>query len=251
MIKEIEKTARLAGKLIIESAERGFTEKGKGNFVTKCDLAVQNFIMERLSALLPDAAFMGEENGYDSVTGGKLFIVDPIDGTTNFIHGCNHSCVSIAYAENGEPIIGVVYDPYRDEMFSAVRGSGAFLNGKKIQVTKSGLENSLVLFGSSPYYPELSQKTFDTLKAIFPFIADVRRTGSAALDICYIAAGRCDLFFEHILSPWDFAAGAVILTEAGGVIKAEKGRSISISHTSAIAAGNDKIYAEFADMTNF
>ena len=253
MIAEIKNIARNAGQKMLNAGEKAITTKsGKGNFVTQYDSIIQNFINEELENLLPYASFMGEEDGKDIYNMSEyVFVVDPIDGTTNFIRDFRHSCVSIGLLKNGKPYIGVIYNPYLDEMFYAKLGGGAFLNGRSIHVSSGGLKNSLVSFGTSPYYPEIKDKTFETAEKIFEFAADIRRCGSAALDICYVASGRTDLYFEYLLSPWDFAASSVILTEAGGIIKTSGYKDPDYSKKNAILASNPCAYNEFKKLIDF
>lgn len=255
MLSQIMKTALSAGNKIIEAGNKSMeieNKSGKGNFVTQFDVEVQNFIKSELKNKFPEAAFMGEEDGDNVYIDSELiFIVDPIDGTTNFIRDFKHSCVSIALLKNSKPYIGVVYDPYLDEMFTAELGGGAFLNGKKIHVSDSGLDNALVSFGTAPYYSEVKEKTFDTAMKVFELAADLRRCGSAALDICYVAAGRTDLYFEYLISPWDFAASSLILSEAGGIIQTNGFRDIDYRKSSAVVAANPKALKDFKELIDF
>ena len=187
------------------------------NLVTSYDLKVQKTAVELLSKEFPGAAFFCEENGEQGNLGAEcVFIIDPIDGTANFANHMNMSCISIGCFMNGTPEIGVVYDPYADELYSAARGMGAYLNGRPIHVTDAPLEHTLVMFGTAPYNLDKADRTFEKLKFIFPKCMDVRRRGSAEIDFCTVACGRAGLFFEEVLSLWDFAAGMVILQEAGG-----------------------------------
>ena len=204
------------------SGESGdITQKaGDANFVTAYDVRVQETLISGLKEIYPDAAFFAEEqNNTDDVFGAEhCFVIDPIDGTTNFIHDMKCSAVSVAMLCRGRTVFGAVYDPYLDELFSAVEGGGAFVNGRAIHVAARPMEQSLVCFGTSPYEKaKYGDATFRQVKEIFMRCADIRRSGSAALDVCYVASGRTDIYFENVLSPWDFAAGSLILTEAGGV----------------------------------
>ena len=146
------------------------------------------------------------------------------------------SAISVALLKGKEAVAGVVYNPYLDEMFYAIKGQGAFLNGKKISVSNQPLDKALVLFGSSPYNKELFPKTMEILTDYFHKALDIRRCGSAALDLCYVACGRAELYFELIVSPWDFAAGKLILTEAGGVATDFNGDELSFDAPSSVLA---------------
>ncbi len=255
MTEEIKQIAREAGKMMLEAGEKTrliTCKSGKGNFVTQFDVEIQNYVKNKLSRLIPQAEFMGEEAGADVYSDNEfVFIVDPIDGTTNFIRDYRHSCVSIGLLKDGKPYIGVVYNPYLNEMFEAKQGCGSYLNGSPIHVSDEGLDNALVSFGTAPYYPDLTEKTFEIAAKVFAHAADLRRCGSAALDICYVAAGRTDLFFELRISPWDFAASSLILTEAGGVIKTRGGHDIDFKSKYAVAAANPKAFDEFKKLVDF
>ena len=214
----IEQAEREAAELILQA--RGIlaeAKNGKRDVVTEYDRRVQELLMERFLKALPGAHFFCEEmKEQDRLDTEQVFIIDPIDGTMNFVHGFHQSCISVAYAERGVVRVGAVYNPYVDEMFTAVTGEGARLNGRPIHVTETGLSENLVCFGSAPYAPELADRTFALTKALYCAGLDVRREGSAALDLCSVAAGRAGLFFELQLSLWDYAAGVLIVEEAGG-----------------------------------
>lgn len=212
---------------------------GHANFVTDCDKRVQDQLMSGLLDLMPDAHFIGEEGSAQEFSSkGKYFIVDPIDGTTNFIKDFHASSISVALIVDGVAELGAIYNPYLDEMFTAMLGQGAFCNGKRIHVSSESLENGLVIFGTSPYNQELSKRSFELAYSYFKKAIDIRRTGSAALDLCSVAAGRAELFFELSLSPWDYAAGALIVEEAGGIVTDIDGNSIDYSRKSSILARN-------------
>ena len=212
---------------------------GHANFVTDYDKRIQEKLRTGLDKAIPGAAFIGEEDASQEYSNkGKFFIVDPIDGTTNFIKGLNASCISVAFVVDGNAELGVIYNPYIDEMFTARRGCGAACNGKIIKVSTEPLKNGIVIFGTSPYNEELSEKSFKLAYEYFKRAIDVRRTGSAALDLCSVASGRAELFFELSLSPWDYAAGALIVEEAGGIVTDINGNALSISGKSSVLARN-------------
>lgn len=250
MVETIAKIVKKAGKIILSAHDINNTvtdKEGSANFVTKYDVAVQQMLFAELSAVFPGAKFVGEEENQhsDKLPDGVCFIIDPIDGTTNFIKHYSHSAVSVAMIVDGEAQIGVVYDPYLDEMFTAERGKGAFLNGRPIKSSDNRLERSLVLFGSSPYYPELTDRSFALARKLFDRSCDIRRSGSAALDLCYIASGKCDFFFELLLSPWDYAAGMLIVTEAGGVCRNIDGGNITLEKGCGIVAASKPAYEDY------
>lgn len=254
-MEKIIEIAKGAGKIILNAKcdVRDIDEKtGVANFVTKYDVAVQEWLKDRLTKLYPDAQFIGEESGEDDYKNSDtLIVVDPIDGTTNFIRGTMHSCVSICIMKDRKPFIGVVYDPYADELFYAKAGCGAYLNGQKISVSDIGLKNSLVGFGTCPYYEPLRIKTIELVKELLNYCGDVRRQGSAALDLCYVAAGRFDMTFEYKLSLWDYCAGALIVKEAGGTVKSLADSDVKFSGPCAIIAANNRFYAEFLQKFEF
>ena len=243
----LEKIIRLveeAGKILMEATdiEACVEEKsGRANFVTEYDKKVQDFLFQGLKEILPGAVFIGEEEeSHAALPKGYAFIIDPIDGTTNFMKGYRMSCISVGLVKGGCPEIGVVYNPYQKEMFWAKKGEGAFCNGKAIRVSEHSLSDGLVLVGTSPYNEELSGRSFEWAYELFTRSLDIRRSGSAALDLCSLAAGRAEFYFELILSPWDFAAGALILEEAGGTILSVEGKELTFDQKQGIVAGNSK-----------
>ncbi len=235
-------TVRRAGRIMTraDGIEGVTSEKGdSANLVTKYDIAVQEFLIAELSSLFPDAFFFAEEkeNQREDLMREHCFVIDPIDGTANFVHGFGRSAVSVAMFSRAEAVFASVYDPYLDELFSATKGGGAYLNGTPISVSSRDLPHAVVAFGTSPYKKELAEKTFRTAYKFFKSCSDVRRAGSAALDLAYLAAGRVDIFFEYSLSPWDIAAGVLLITEAGGVLCDINGDTPDMSKpTSLIAA---------------
>lgn len=212
---------------------------GHANFVTTYDKKIQDKLKQKLLQILPEAVFVGEEEEiHASVEQGYAFIVDPIDGTTNFIKDYHASAISVGLSKDGELYMGVVYNPYLDEMFLAEKGKGASLNGRPIRVSDQPLDKGIVLFGTSPYYKELNKKSFEMAYAYFQHALDIRRSGCAAIDLCNIAAGRAEVYFELMLSPWDYAAGALIVEEAGGIVTTVDGKSITLCEGCSILARN-------------
>ena len=225
---------------------------GDANFATVWDVETQRVLCSRLHEIIPEAGFLAEEDAEndsdayaeranandDAIT----FIVDPIDGTTNFIHGLSHSAVSVAVSACGSPVFGCVYNPYLDEMFYASKGGGAYLckNGvtASIHVSDRTLDRALCAFGTSPYERSRADVTFELAKRMFLSCREVRREGSAALDICYVAAGRYDVYFELHICPWDFAAALLILTEAGGMMTALDGSPVDDRRPTSAFASN-------------
>lgn len=251
MVNKITETVRVAGEIILSAhnQESSITAKeGKKNFVTKYDVAVQEFLFKELGKAFPEAEFVGEEGDNDFSISSLRFIIDPIDGTTNFMQDYRCSCISVALCQENEVLAGVVYNPYTDELFSAEKGKGAYLNGSRINVSERPLSDGLALFGTSPYHPENTDETFVLLRKVFDFSRDIRRSGSAAYDICMVACGRCEVFFEKCLQPWDIAAGTLILTEAGGTVSNYEGEEINLSTPNDVIFANPKAYEEFKDL---
>lgn len=244
----VEEAERKAADLVLQAhgilAE---SKTGKRDVVTEYDRRVQALLVRQLREAVPDAGFYCEEmEEQDPVDAERLFIIDPIDGTMNFVHGFHHSCISVAYAERGTVLVGVICNPYVDEMFSAIRGKGAFLNGRRIAVTDASLGESVVCFGSAPYNPELADRTFALARKAYELGLDVRREGAAALDLCTIAAGRAGLYFELKLSLWDYAAGALIVEEAGGRCCTIEGKILPMDGSRiSILAGTPDAVTEF------
>lgn len=242
LLEQIVDAVRICGAIILH-ADRSMScideKAGHANFVTIYDKKVQEELKKRLLAILPEAAFVGEEEeNHVSVAKGYAFIVDPIDGTTNFIKDYHMSAISVGLSRDGERYMGVVYNPYLDEMFTAVSGQGAYLNGAPIHVSSEPLCNGIVLFGTAPYYEELNRKSFEMAYDYFRRALDVRRSGSAALDLCSVAAGRAELFFELRLCPWDFAAGSLIVEEAGGKVTTAEGGRLTLDAPCSMLATN-------------
>lgn len=215
----LETIVRGASRIMLDHENAAFHQKdGPNNFVTDADMMVQEFLREKLHTWMPDSIFFAEEQENGALTGGATWIVDPIDGTFNMIRSRKCSCISVALLKNREPVLGIVYNPYQDELFRAEKGAGALLNGHPIHVSQTVFEEALVNFGTSPYYPQLLDIGFRAAKAFMSEAGDLRRMGAAALELCEVACGRTDIFFEMRLSPWDYAAGSLIVKEAGGKI---------------------------------
>lgn len=239
-------------KAIIFSAgaAHNFKLKGHGNYVTAVDTGVQNFLQEKLSQLYPEIQFMGEEKNNEEIDfSGKVWILDPIDGTANLVRDFGQSAVSLALVENGIPIIGVVYNPFSNELYAAERGKGATLNGHPINVTcATRVADSLLAIGTCPYHKEMGKEIFASLYNVWMVAEDIRRIGAAALDLCHVAAGRADGMFEHILNPWDIAAGVLLVEEAGGLVTNINGGPIRLDRAQGVLASNGKIHDELLSL---
>ena len=223
---------------------------GRRDVVTAYDRRVQDLLIARISAAVPGARFFCEENDrHDDLRAEQVFIIDPIDGTMNFVHGLHHSCISAAYMRSGELRAAAIINPYAGELFTALKGEGAFLNGKPIRVSDGGLADSLVCCGTTPYDPELADRCFGLMKKAFLAGLDIRREGAAALDLCTVAAGRAGLFFELGLSLWDYAAGKLIVEEAGGICRTIEGRPLPQDPSRpSVVAGGAQAVEEFLKM---
>ncbi len=217
MRNAIEPILRRAARLMLDFADPAVYSKGRhADFVTEGDLAVQNFLLEELARAFPEARFLAEEGEGQRLTDGFTFIIDPIDGTTNYFRRRRCSMISIGAVEKRQPVFGMLYDPYRDEIYHAEKGRGAFCNGERLHVADMPFEKALIGFGTAPYYEELFEVTGRTFRALLPLVADIRRTGSACMDLCDVAAGRSDGHFEWCLQPWDYCAATLLVEEAGG-----------------------------------
>ena len=237
----------------VEAQSGAITVKpGEANFVTVYDVRVQEILIGGLRALFPDAYFYAEEkdNSAAAPAEGLCFFIDPIDGTTNFIHNMQCSAVSVGLYENGVPVFGAVYDPYRGEMYHAAQGEGAYLNGEPISVSSRPLEKALISVGTAPYNRVHADETFQRMRRVFLRCADLRRCGSAALDVCWVACGRTDAYFEDVLSPWDYAAGALILKEAGGEVTTYAGQPHKPGEKASILCSNKVLHQTVLDLIN-
>ena len=235
-----------AGDLIRENWRKPQTINYKGaiDLVTAIDRQSEQRIVERLRREFPDHSILAEEETAISGTGRYRWIVDPLDGTTNFAHGYPQFCISIALESEGKIQLGVIYDPLRDELFSALDGRGAKLNEEPITTSKTPELNSSLLGTGFPYDRREHADFYLTFfKAFMTRCQGIRRTGSAALDLCYVACGRLDGFWELKLKPWDIAAGALIVAEAGGRLSNFKGENFSIWGSETLAS-NGRIHGE-------
>lgn len=245
-------TARDAGRVLLEKFGRieSVTKKGDINLVTEADLASEALIVERIKSHFPRHAILAEEAGNAVVTGedgGHKWIIDPLDGTTNYAHGYPCFCVTIALEHEGEVVLGVTYDPTRDELFTAEKGRGATINGKPIRVSRTDELGNALLVTGFPYDIKHREKFARHLTEFLLTSRGVRRDGSAAIDLAYVACGRFDGFWEEGLNPWDVAAGKLLIEEAGGTVSYYDGSPFSI-YTPPIVASNGTIHAEMLNV---
>ena len=247
-IPAVSEIAREAGALILPYFKRriGFEYKGDADLVTEADRASEKLIVERLRAQWPEHDIMGEEGTRHESGGDYKWYVDPLDGTTNFAHGFPVFCVSLGLEYRGELVLGVIYDPTRDELFSAEEGSGAYLNGERVQVSKTKrLCESLVGTGF-PSHKRHKNPNIYFYHTITLRSHGVRRTGSAALDLANVASGRLDGFWEFNLNPWDTAAGVVLMREAGGLVTRFDGSPFRLDSREVLAS-NGIIHKELME----
>lgn len=237
--------AKAAGALLCEYSRTGFriAYKNPINLVTDADHAAEQSVIEHIRERFPDHGLLAEERGAVPHPSSRYrWIIDPLDGTTNFAHGFPFYCVSVGVERDGVPIVGVVYDPSRDELFTATAGEGARVNGTPMAVSATEvLDRALLVTGFAYDIRETPNNNLDHFSRFALKAQGMRRTGSAALDLCYVAAGRFDGFWEVKLNPWDMAAGVVILREAGGTVTDFCGKPHSI-HQPQLVASNGRIH---------
>ncbi len=230
-----------ASCLFADRQAAGHTKtKGVADYVTEVDFAVQKFIRENLAKLYPDIQFMGEEKDNTGIDfDGLVWVLDPVDGTTNLIHDYCASAISLALLEKGEPVMGFIYHPYLREFYFAQKGKGSFCNGLPIHVSNAEtLDKSLIAIGTSPYYKNLAQQNFSIFQRVFEKCQDIRRSGSAAIDLAFVAAGRIEGYFEQGLKLWDYAAGMLLVREAGGRALDFEGEELQAKQINSVVAGN-------------
>ncbi|WP_457562356.1 inositol monophosphatase family protein [Caminibacter pacificus] len=249
-----EKTIQIvkeAGEIFKEGyyKDKEIVLKGKKDLVTEYDIKVEEFLKEKLKPF--NTNFIAEESIYNEKI-HKTFIIDPIDGTTNYAHQVPHCAISVAYYENNREVFGIVYNPILNELFYAKKGEGAYLKGKKIEVSKNECFQRALIATGFPYSSAENEAdlkwVISKLNKVLPRCQDIRRLGSAALDLCYVACGRYEGFYEINLKPWDVAAGKIIVQEAGGEVSNNFGESYNIFEDRCIVATNMKIHRELVNL---
>ncbi|MDC8774330.1 inositol monophosphatase family protein [Roseateles albus] len=250
MLNVAIKAARSAGAIINRASMDldilKINTKAPNDFVTEVDQAAENIIIETLLGAYPDHGILAEESGreHGNKTSEFVWIIDPLDGTTNFIHGLPMYCVSIALAHRGVIQQAVVYDPTRNDLFYATKGRGAFMNDRRLRVSKrTRMSDALIGTGFPFRRGDNFKRYMKMFEEVMVECAGLRRPGAAALDLCYVAAGYYDAFFETGLQPWDVAAGSLIITEAGGLVGNFTGESDYL-HQREVVAGSPKIYGQ-------
>jgi myo-inositol-1(or 4)-monophosphatase len=247
------KAARAAGNVLLRHMHKldalNVVEKGRMDFASEVDSLAEKEIIKEFRRATPDYAILGEESGpLNSAPRSRYtWVIDPLDGTSNYLRGIPHFCVSIALCENGEPINGVIFDPLRNEIFASSRGAGTVLNDKRVRVSdRKDLTGAMLITGFPPRERERASAHLKCVDGLLRDAEDIRRTGSAALDLAYVACGRVDAYFEAGLKPWDIAAGALMVREAGGKVVDFRGRSSGPMDNRGLAsrplvAGNLKV----------
>ena len=241
MVRAAEKAARTLVRDFGEVEQLQVSKKGPADFVSSADLAAEKAIRAELSKARPDFGWLMEESGKGGPAEARSrWIVDPLDGTTNFLHGVPHWSISIAAETDGAITAGIVYDPVKNELFWAERGQGAFMNSTRLRVSgRRSLDVAMIATGM-PFKGHKSGPNYSAeLDLVMGEVAGVRRFGSAALDLAYVAAGRFDGFWEYGLSPWDVAAGVIIVTEAGGFVREIGGGTNPVFGPSILAANGE------------
>lgn len=245
-----------AGKILKEgyTSQKEITFKAKKDLVTTYDVGIENFLKETFSKEFKEFNIIAEESDNQNIEFGDSIIIDPIDGTTNFVNQVPHTCISVGVYKNKQPYMGVVYNPILEELYFAQTEGGAFLNGERIQVSKDdNLMTSLISTGfpySSGTCEDDLNSVIKMMKNILPNCQDIRRLGSAALDLCYIAKGTYEGYYEMNLKAWDVSAGIIILREAGGKISNEKSQPYTLFEDKYIVASNGLIHKTLVETIN-
>ena len=246
-------TARGAGEIVrqLYGQDHQVEHKGVIDLVTEADKRSEAYIIDRILTQFPDHGIMAEESGEQRLDNGQRWYIDPLDGTNNYAHDLPIFCVSIAYAENGRVEMGVIYDPMQDECFYAERGKGCFLNGRQLKISKTtDLIESMLVTGFPYNIQSTSNTNLENFAKFAMLTQGVRRLGSAALDIAYVAAGRFDGYWEIGIKPWDIAAGTVMVEEAGGLITDLQGNPDYMKPPYAILTANPELHAKMLQVLN-
>lgn len=238
MLQQVVDIVKEASARMMSGRFTVMQKDGLANLVTSSDLAVQHFLTDRLAGLLPGCGFLCEEEDFRALSEEYVWIIDPIDGTANYSRGIADCCISVALARKGEVRLGVVYSPQRGELYTAERGKGAWCNGRPVRVSARPLSDGLFCTAMSTYRKAFAKTCSDIIYEIYMRCNDVRRWGSAAVELCLLASGVIELYFEMRLQPWDYAAAMLILQEAGGHIAGWNGGSPSLTRPSLVVAAN-------------
>ena len=244
------KAARLAGNVLLRNINKlealNVVQKGRMDYASEVDADAEKVIVKELKRAYPEYGIFGEEGGIQGEN-RMMWVIDPLDGTSNYLRGFPHYCVSIALVENGEPIDAVIFDPLRNELFTASKGNGAVLNDRRLRVAdRKDLEGTMIHTGFAPRERSRASTQLKTVDTLLVQAEDVRRTGSAALDLAYVACGRADAYFEAGVKAWDIAAGVLLVREAGGKVCNYRGAPLDRMdsrgpETQQVVAGNIKV----------
>lgn len=238
MIEQIINIVREASGLMCVDTFDVVQKEGYANIVTSSDVAVQEFLKKHLKELLPESGFLCEEEDRHDLSHEYTWIIDPIDGTANYSRGIRECAICVGLKHDDVMEKAVVYLPRTDELFHAELGKGAYLNDRQIHVSNRPFENGILCTALAVYHKEYAQVCSDIIVETFLKCNDIRRFGAAAPELCYLAMGRCELYFEYLLSPWDFAAASLILTEAGGVLCDLAGNPLDPTASTGVLAAN-------------
>ena len=251
MVKACRKAAKVIIRDFGEIENLQVSLKGPGDYVTASDKKVEKIIIEELQKARPNYSILSEEIGEINNDDSFKWIIDPIDGTSNFLHGIPHFAISIGLEHNKEIICGIVYDPIKDEMFTAEKGNGAYINNQRMRVSaRSKLKDSIIFSGGPRYQSINKDLAFDEYKKISSKVnIAIRKLGSASLDMAYVAAGRCDGFWQRDLNYWDIAAGIILVKEAGGFVTDFQGNNEYLQNKTTLAT-NSKINDEMIEVFN-
>jgi myo-inositol-1(or 4)-monophosphatase len=239
--QNVATVAKKAGELLKSRfrSNLNVSHKGTVDLVTEMDIAAEKLIKEELHKLYPEVLFFGEESGGDNWKQGLVWVVDPLDGTTNYACGLDHFAVSIALCKDGEPIVGVINKPMTNDLYSAWKDGGAYLNDKKISVSKvADISEALAVTGFPYNRREVMDELLARLRVMMNHVQGIRRLGSAALDLCYVANGTFSIFWETNLKPWDVAAGLLLVNEAGGKVTRFNGSKMYLDTLELLATNN-------------
>ncbi len=239
-IEQLTDIVREAASLMVTDGFEIEQKSGYENIVTTSDLAVQNFLCNKLHELMPESGFLCEEKDINDAEHEYTWIIDPIDGTANYSRGIDQCAICVGLKKGDNMLMGVVYIPRTGELFHAEKEKGAYLNGIRIHVSDRSFDNAILCTALPVYHKEYAEVCSKIIQEAFCKCNDIRRFGACAPELCYLAVGRCELYFEHTLSPWDYAAASLIVTEAGGIITSATGDKLCLMAPSGVVAANNK-----------
>lgn len=244
-IEQLADIVRDASGLMVTDGFEIEQKGGCANIVTTSDVAIQNFLCDKLKERMPESGFLCEEKDIHDTRHEYTWIIDPIDGTANYSRGIDQCAICVGLKQGDEMQMGVVYLPRTHELFHAEKGKGAYLNGTRIHVSGRTFDNAVLCTALPVYHKEYADVCSQIIREAFGRCNDIRRFGACAPELCYLAMGRCELYFEYLLSPWDYAAASLIVTEAGGIISSANGQPLCLTApTGVIAANNLTNYKE-------